>query len=109
MASSKGYSLIASTFCNLIFIRSDYCGEVFGDKNGASLADLRTDISKVNSFFVCFDGTLKYSKKVEFLWHNFELKENQMQVLPKIFRKFPESFSRPKKLLFRLYVRLKKI
>ncbi|CAB4322699.1 MAG: hypothetical protein F2520_02170 [Actinobacteria bacterium] len=91
LAASKGYELVATTFVNLILVRSDLCEAVLGLGNEpASLDDLRDDSECITHVFAGYDGTLLFSRpSVTLPWHHTAVDPMRLQPLPRFWRSYP--------------------
>jgi hypothetical protein len=95
LAESKGYELVATTFVNLILVRSDLCEAVLGVGNTpASLDELRDDSECINHVFAGYDGTLLFSRpSVPLPWHQLVVDAKRLQPLPRLWRSYPGNWS----------------
>jgi hypothetical protein len=102
LARAKGYTLVAVTLCNLIFVRNELAEAVIG----AARADLETlrDDSRFRTFlFVGFDGTILSNKThIEMPWHHVSYELDRFQQLPKVLRRYSHDYSRLQRLFFML-------
>ncbi len=91
LAESKGYELVATTFVNLILVRSDLCEAVLGVGNTpASLDELRDDSECITHVFAGYDGTLLFSRpSVSLPWHQLVVDTKRLQPLPRLWRSYP--------------------
>lgn len=91
LAESKGYELVATTFVNLILVRSDLCVAVLGVGNApASLDELRDDSECITHVFAGYDGTLLFSRpSVSLPWHQLVVDTKRLQPLPRLWRSYP--------------------
>jgi hypothetical protein len=91
LAESKGYELVATTFVNLILVRSDLCEAVLGVGNApASLDELRDDSECTTHVFAGYDGTLLFSRpSVSLPWHQLVVDTKRLQPLPRLWRSYP--------------------
>ena len=107
LAVTKGYSLVATTHCNLIFVRNDVKEHVIGSKDIA-LELLRDDTNCKSYIFIGYDGTILTNKTFIFMpWHGIELNPGSLQQLPKYLRKFSADYSFLQKLAFGGFLLLK--
>ena len=103
LAHNKGYFLVAATHCNLIFVESEI-GKAIGFPNSLETADAvpATDINN-NFIFQGYDGTIFLSsREMKLLWHGLPIKMNDLQVLPRFLRKYPDDYSIIQSALLRL-------
>ena len=89
LARRKGYELICATEWNAIYIREDYY-DLFGIEDN-SVERLRPKPKYQMDIFQLFDGTLVLSGYTKLLWHEIEIDEERIQVLPKEKRVFPNA------------------
>jgi hypothetical protein len=106
LASEKGYELVATTTHNCLFVRREYF-PAFGIADN-SVAKLRVDESMVTWIFNGFDGTVFIRGAGKLGWHGVPYRESKMQLLPKIFRVFPDNFGPVLKVFAKHYRSLKK-
>ena len=106
LAEEKGYELVATTTHNCLFVRRDYFPS-FGIADN-SVAKLRIDESMVTWIFNGFDGTVFIRGAGKLGWHGVPYRESKMQLLPRIFRKFPDNFGPILKVFAKHYRSLKK-
>jgi hypothetical protein len=106
LGREKGYELVAITAHNCLFVRRDYFAR-FGIANN-SPASLRADESLVTFIFNGFDGTVFVRGYGALGWHGIPYRERKMQVLPRVFRKFPDTLGPVMKKLAKAYRSLKK-
>lgn len=89
LAATKGYSLAATTFCNLIFVKNEFKPFVIG-ADDLALKELRGDADCKTYIFMEFDGTILTNKStIGMPWHNIELDLNSLQQLPGFLRRHP--------------------
>jgi hypothetical protein len=86
LGRSKGYSLVAATEFNGIFVRDDACRE-----HGLTtyLPDEVKDRTYETAIFHGFDGTMLTAGHRALLWHGIAFADGDVQVLPSDLRKFP--------------------
>lgn len=100
LARSKGYTLVATTECNLVFVQDRLKEAVVGDAE-LSLDDLRDDSTYKAYIFSGFDGTIFTNREhVVMPWHGLQLDSGSLQQLPKYLRKFVDDYSLLQRLLF---------
>jgi hypothetical protein len=105
LAAEKGYELVAVLISNAVFVKAEYFPLFEIDDNAP--AALREDLSLVTQMFVGYDGRIFLRGAQRLPWHGLPLKENSMQALPKIVRRYPVSYSLLQRILFRCYRALK--
>lgn len=98
LAKLKSYELLATTHCNLIFIDRDYFHLFEIEDN--RLTTLRDDSDVRIYVFSGFDGTIMYSSPIDLMWHNIKVGSTELQILPKVLRKFPSEYNFCNLLLF---------
>ncbi|MEO9079197.1 MAG: hypothetical protein ABI268_07770 [Rhodanobacter sp.] len=101
----KGYELVCVEGVNAFFVRSAYF-PLFGiDDN--SVAVLRTDLSAITWLFIGYDGTIFLEGRRVMPWHaKLPLKASRMQRLPKLLRKFSDSYNPVERIAFAAYLLL---
>lgn len=97
LARKKSYELVATTGCNLIFVDKIYF-DIFQISDN-SLSKLRDDSDVRIYAFSGYDGTIIHSGQLYLMWHNFKLRPDELQILPKFLRKFPSNYNVFQKLL----------
>ena len=102
LANKKGYSLFASTYCNLLFVSNEFKEKVIGDDDN-SLNVIRDDSECKNYVFIGQDNTIFTSKKIILPSHWLEFETNHLQVLPKYLIKYVGDYNFAQKILLRLY------
>ena len=105
LANSKGYELIASTYCNLFFLNSKYL-ENISLSAGQRLDDVRDDVNSKVYMFYGFDGTIFTNKKINLPWHDLDISHDHIQVLPAYIRKYPGVYNLPRKAVFLAFLAL---
>jgi hypothetical protein len=105
LAESKGYSLAATTMCNLILVDTAYLPLL--KLQGSALSEFRDDESSKVFIFAGYDGSVCMSKPLELPWHNIKVSEDGLQVLPKVIRRFRDEYTIVQKILYTLFSRIK--
>ena len=105
LAKSKGYSLAATTMCNLILVDTTYLPLL--KLQGSALSEFRDDESAKVFVFVGYDGSVCMSKPLELPWHNIKVSEDGLQVLPKVIRRFRGEYSVVQKIIYTLFCLIK--
>lgn len=101
LAKIRNYRLIASTECNLIFLNSDL---EINTIPSVSLNQTRNDLECNINVFVGYDGKILFSKQsIQLPWHSMEVQLSSMQVLPVIFRSFPNNWTKTKLFMYKIY------
>ena len=89
LAKLKGYQLVAVTDCNVIFVRNEYLSSLgFAVGQSPTLESLRNDDDSIVYLFSGYDGTLMTSKEMILPWHSLVVSTSQIQVLPRVMRRF---------------------
>lgn len=106
LATQKGYSLVASTNCNLIFVDSKLVNYVIEDL--PALKDLNKKGNDGMYIFPGYDGTI-LSNKSHFTvhWHGIRAPINKIQFLPRFIRRYYGDYGRIRGLFFVLLVALR--
>jgi hypothetical protein len=89
LANSKGYELACCTDCNAILVDRKHFPKLGIEDN--TLANLRRGVSYHTYLIQCFDGTLQVAGKTKLIWHNVEIDNARIQMLPKELRTFGDS------------------
>ncbi len=107
LGAIKGYELVCALGWNAIFVEKKYY-DLFGiDDN--SLEVLRQDKTFITYIFVGYDGRI-FTRGLNMIgWHKLEFDENDIQILPKVFRKYALDFNPLEMFLFNLYRKSTKI
>jgi len=103
LASSKGYVATGLTHCNIIFV----CEEIHC-LTGLSVINLSVNRPEGNDrtiVFTGFDGTVIMTRShVEFPWHGLSVPSQDVQFLPRFFRRYGGDFGFIRKVLFLVYL-----
>jgi hypothetical protein len=100
LAKKKGYELIALTKLNLLFVDRAYY-DLFGIPDN-SLEIMRDE--EPNYVFFGYDGTVFLDGRCLLEWHpGLRLTSSKVQVLPRILRSYPPSYTFFQKRLFTAY------
>jgi hypothetical protein len=91
LAAAKSYRLIHATLLNGIFVDERYFGR-FGVEEHSPAA-LRADLSQVTWLFSTYDGVLRLAGNRRLPWHGTRLDAGRVQVTPRLFRRFPPTFT----------------
>jgi hypothetical protein len=106
LGKEKDYELVAALPFNAFFVDSKYY-PLFGINNNAP-ETLRKDFSFVTYLFSGYDGTIFLEGCKQLPWHDIPIKESRIQHLPKVLRKYTESYNFIEKLAWRLFRRIQK-
>ena len=108
LGTEKGYSLIASTDCNLIFIDSNLSKYVI--ETLPTLEQLNESGNDATYLFSGYDGTLLSNKnKIDLVWHSTNVSMSEIQYFPSILRKYFGDYNLLHKFIFILHRSLKKV
>lgn len=87
----KGYELVSVLRFNAIFVRKEDFALFEIESNAPR--ELRTDLTAVTYLFSGYDGGILLSGAKQLPWHSLAFDDAQVQVLPRILRKFPDSYN----------------
>jgi hypothetical protein len=105
LSKQKGYELVAATDNNAFFVDAQYFPLFEMDDN--SPEGINREQKYITHIFQLYDGTLVLTDNLKLLWHGVEIRPEKLQVLPRMFRFFPESkVSWLRKFLFSCWKRL---
>jgi hypothetical protein len=107
LAREKGYELVSATDYNCLFIAKEYF-PLF-DIHDNSVRAIRPNEELVSYIFNGYDGTvfIRGYGKVE--WHGVRYVESQMQHIPRLLRRFPDTYGPITKRIAKVYRTLKKL
>ncbi len=94
LAKEKKYELIACTEANGIFVKKKYF-PLFNIKDNSP--EVMQENKYLTRIYQLFDGTIKIEGTTKLLWSDISFSENDIQILPKFLRRFPEGI---KNILF---------
>ena len=101
LAAEKGYSLVASTKCNLFFVDDALIRYVIDAP--ARLEELNPAGEDPTYLFVGYDGQLLSNQaRVPLWWHGVWFRPSEIQYLPRPLRKPREAYSRIEEICFSL-------
>jgi hypothetical protein len=102
LGRKKGYELAAVTNCNLIFVKKELVDslELSKDQIGTDLL-MRLPI-KPHYIWTAYDGTVLTSEPLKVHWHGFSTDIRNLQLLPKILRRFPDDYNFVQRKLFHI-------
>lgn len=92
LARNKGYELVAVTLVNAIFVEKELFLK-FNISDNSPLV-LKTDISLETRLFQLYDGTIKITGCKRLFWHNIDIDEAGLQILPRSKRIYPGAVTR---------------
>ncbi len=104
LGKRKGYELVATTFCNALFVDSQYY-PLFGIADN-SISQMRADYHAVTYLFHGYDGTVFLSGASALHWHGIPFHPSCFQLLPSALRKYPDNYTQSETRLFHLYKEL---
>lgn len=103
LATQKGYELVATTFCNLIFVDNVYFGLLETHHN--QLNSLRDDTHCRVYAFVGYDGTIIHSRPIRLLWHlGLTVGAEELQCLPRLLRTYPSDYTAFQQFCFLVFL-----
>ncbi len=97
LGKDKGYELIATTLINAIFVQKKYFPMFHIADNTPAV--IHRDRSLQTQIFQLFDGTLVLTGCKKFLWHNLDMAQDKIQLVPRFFRTYPENYSGLQKMV----------
>jgi hypothetical protein len=105
LAEKKKYRLLACTRTNGIFIDEEYISLfAAGEEYEKNLKDILPKI-EAPRVFQLYDGTLRLSGKIVMNWTGIEIREDQLQFIPKFLRHFDDDRSNfVRRMALRLYL-----
>jgi hypothetical protein len=106
LAKRKGYDLVATSLCNAFFVKESFA-EIFLSGN-RSIDDIHNAVYS-NYIWTAFDGTIMLERDLEMFWHDLKINQSKIQVIPLLLRKFPGSYSVPRRFFFKLFSRINKL
>ncbi len=110
LAIEKGYKLVATTVCNLIFVEGDL--EKFIVTTPLTLEELNLQGNDPQFLFIGYDGTILSNKdEIKLQWHKIAVPMKKLQILPNFMRVFFTDYGLIRKSIFlayRIYNRAKK-
>lgn len=101
LARRKGYQLIATTHCNAVFVEESLFPR-FGITDN-SVKALRVDEAAVMHLFQGFDGTLFLRGCQHLIWHGVDIRESDLQQLPRFLRGHPAGIGRWRRRILNWY------
>jgi hypothetical protein len=98
LGMNKGYELVSVLPFNAIFVRKEYFPifEISDNSPGV----LRTHTQAITYMFSGYDGRIILRGHRRNDWHNIEISEDAVQILPRFLRKYPLSYNKVEKFLF---------
>lgn len=102
----KGYELVSVLPFNAIFVRREYFPIFEISDNSPSM--LRTHMQAITYLFSGYDGRIILRGHQKNDWHDIEINEDAVQVLPKFLQKYPLNYNRIEEFLFNLLYKKRK-
>ena len=102
----KGYELVSVLPFNAIFVRREYF-PIFEISDNSPHA-LRTHTQAITYMFSGYDGRIILRGHQKNDWHDLEINEDAVQILPKFLRKYPLNYNRVEKFVFDLLYKKRK-
>jgi hypothetical protein len=104
LGRAKGYELAAATAWNAIFVSdADSARLDLGDN---SIEHLRRETSDITHLFFGQDGTALLAGARRLPWHEVEVRDSDVQIVPALLRRYPPRYSRWQRLVYRAWLRL---
>jgi hypothetical protein len=98
LGKEKGYELVAVLPHNALFVRDEYYPLFQMESNAPEV--LRTNTDAITYLFSGYDGRVFLRGSCRLPWHGMDLKESQVQPLPRLLQKYPENYSRLERCVF---------
>jgi len=89
LGNTMGYELACCTDCNALLVDRRYFPRLGIEDN--ALDSLRRGVHYYTYLLQLFDGTLKVAGNTRLTWHNVEIDNSRIQMLPRELRKFGDS------------------
>ncbi|MGA7325326.1 MAG: FkbM family methyltransferase [Rhodomicrobium sp.] len=102
LAQSKGYELVASTYCNLLLVDKIHMPRL-GLSTGLTLEQCRDDNASRYYLFCGYDGTLFCDRPFPLTWHHLTVTPTGLQALPTFLRGLPDDYNSLQRSLFKLW------
>ncbi|MBF8258779.1 MAG: Methyltransferase FkbM protein [Actinobacteria bacterium] len=106
LGKSKGYELVSVLPINAFFVRKEFFPLFRIDGNRPEL--LRKNLENITYLFFGYDGTVFLRGNPKSPWHDMELLESKVQILPKFLRIYPDNYGIVKNFLYRRIRRFRK-
>jgi len=97
----KAYELVCVLPWNAIFVRGEYFPLFEISDNRPK--SLRADLTAVTYFFSGYDGAILLAGAQRLPWHGLEFREADLQILPRMLRRYPLDYSWAQQRLFWLF------
>jgi len=102
LGKEKGYELVCVLPFNAFFVRKEFFHLFHLESNEPQV--LRTDLSAITYLFSGYDGRVFLRGACTLPWHGIELKEPNIQPLPRFIRRYPGNYTRFQRMAFRLFL-----
>lgn len=98
LGKEKGYELISVLPFNALFVQEKYFSlfKILDNR----IETLRQNKEAITYMFTGYDGTIFLRGHRRNNWHDIEINEEKIQILPKFLRKYPHNYNRFEKALF---------
>jgi len=106
LGKEKGFELVSVLPYNAIFVSRELFPAFEISDNSPTI--LRTHTQAITYMFSGYDGRLILRGHRRNDWHDMEIREDAIQILPKFLRKYPLNYNRVEKFLFNLFYKKRK-
>lgn len=100
LGKRKGYELVATTQLNGIFVKKEYF-HLFNLKDNSPV-ELK-DTEYETKIFQLYDGTIVTRGQNRLLWNGVEIRPKNIQIVPKMFRAFPDNMNKIQLFFFKIW------
>jgi len=107
LANKKGYELIAVLPINAFFVKKEFYPLFKIESNDP--ATLNENAEYITYLSIGYDGTVFLNGSRKLLWHGINISESEVQVLPKLLRKFSGNYSFLQRSIFWLYRKIRNL
>lgn len=104
LAKEKDYELVSVLPFNAIFVRGEYFPLFEISDNRPE--SLRADLTAVTYIFSGYDGAILLAGAQRLPWHGLEFRAEDVQILPRMLRRYPLDYSWTQQGLFRFFTAL---
>lgn len=106
LAKDKSYSLVATTQCNLIFVRDDLTNFVIEEEQ--TIETLNPSGNDGTYIFAGYDGSVLSNKEsLNLVWHGLTIPLERLQVLPRALRVFSGDYGGLRRTGFEIFLQLR--
>lgn len=105
LGKEKGYELVATTVRNAFFVPQEKFS-LFNIQDNSSNT-LFSGRKYIIDFFQCYDGTFIFKGNVKAAWHALPFGERDIQIVPKIWRTFPDAMGATQRFTFRIWRKIR--